>query len=54
MAAGCTLPVGLPDCAVYYFVKEGSFLSKKEERWMFYFFQGLNTNPQNMSIYLRD
>ena len=49
-----TLPVGLPDAAVYYFFKEGSFLSRKEERWSFYFFQGLNANPQNLSIYLRD
>lgn len=46
--------VGLPDAAAYYFVKEASFLSKKEERWSFFLFQGLNTNPQNLSIYLRD
>jgi len=49
-----TLAVGLPDAAAYYYVKEASFLSKKEERWMFYLFQGLNTNPQNLSIFMRD
>ena len=48
------LPVGTPDAAVYYFFKEGSFLSRKEERWSFYLFRGLNANPQNLSIYLRD
>jgi hypothetical protein len=54
VTANNTLPVGLPDSAAYYFLKEASFLSKKEEHWFFYFFQGLNTNPQNLSIFLRD
>lgn len=46
--------MGVPDAAAYYYFKEGSFLSKKEERWTFYLFQGLNSNPQNLSIFLRD
>lgn len=52
--SAANLPVGLPDSAAYYYLKEASFLSKKEERWTFYFFQGLNTSPQNLSIFLRD
>lgn len=47
-------PIGLADCAVYHYVKEGSLFSKKEERCVFYFFSGLNANPQNLSIFLRD
>lgn len=54
MCSSNSLPVGPPDAALYYYFKDGGFLSKKEERWTFYFFQGLNTNPQNLSIYLRD
>lgn len=49
-----TLPVGVPDAVAFYFFKEATFLSRKEERWVFHLFQGLNTNPQNLSIYLRD
>jgi tetratricopeptide (TPR) repeat protein len=54
VSSSASLAVGLPDVAAYYYLKEASFLSRKEERWSFYFFQGLNANPQNLSIYLRD
>ena len=54
IASAHSLPVGLPDAAAYYYCKEATFLSKKEERWTFYLFQGLNTNPQNLSIHMRD
>lgn len=47
-------PIGLPDSVIYNYVKEGSLFSKKEEKFIFYFIQGLNTNPQNLSIFLRD
>lgn len=36
------------------YLKEGTFLSKKEERCCLWFFQGLNVYPQNLSLLLRD
>lgn len=47
-------PLGLADTAVYHYVKDAGFFGKKEERITFTFFEGLNTNPQNLSIFLRD
>lgn len=47
-------PLGLADTAVYHYTKDAGFFGKKEERIIFTFLQGLNTNPQNLSIFLRD
>jgi hypothetical protein len=47
-------PIGLADTAAYCYSKDVGFFGKKDERLTFTFFQGLNTNPQNLSLFLRD
>jgi|JI6StandDraft_1071083.scaffolds.fasta_scaffold10062_5 hypothetical protein len=47
-------PLGPADACMLQYFKEGTFLSKKEERCCLWFFQGLNVYPQNLSLLLKD
>lgn len=45
--------MGPADCCIMQYYKEGSFLSKKEEKCLFWFFQGLNVYPHNLSLQMK-